>query len=175
MEIELLPGEEVRDVVGYEGLYQVSSYGGVWKVGPDGKAVKSIRVYREGAEYVRIPLSRGTGQKRQWHYPHRLVAMAFIANPNNLPIINHIDGDKSNCRWDNLEWCTYYDNQQHACDTGLNSRLKLSAEDKYQICESYHTGSATVAQLAEKYGVAQSAIYKHIKNYDRIKALLTRK
>ena len=173
MEIELLPGEEVKDVIGYEGLYKVSSYGGVWKLGNDGNVVKAIRVYREGAPYVRIPLSKDGDRK--WHYPHRLVGKAFIANPNNLPIINHLDGDKSNCRYDNLEWCTYYDNHQHARDTGLNPRFKLSAEDKYRICEAYLSGSAAVVQLSEQYGVVPSAIYKHIRNFGRIKELLTRK
>lgn len=173
MEIDLLPGEEVKDVVGYEGLYRVSSYGGVWKLGPDGEVVKKVSVYRVGAAYVRIPL--GKDGQRKWHPTHRLVAEAFIPNPRNLPIVNHIDGDKKNCRYDNLEWCTYYDNHQHACDTGLQPRSKLSAEDKYQICETFFGNEATVKQLSEKYGVVTTAIYKHIKNYPRIKQLLTRK
>ena len=173
MEIVLLPGEEVKDVVGHEGLYKVSSYGGIWKLGPDGKVVKEISIYRVGSAYVRIPLRRDG--KRNWHYAHKIVAEAFVPNPRNLPIINHIDGDKFNSRFDNLEWCTHYDNNQHACDTGLQPHFKLSAEQKYQICEAYYGGYATVKQLSKKYGVVESAIYKHIKNYDRIKQLLTRK
>lgn len=173
MEIELLPEETVADVVGYEGLYKVTSYGGIWKLGADGNVIKQVSIYREGSAYVRIPLRKDG--RRKWHYTHRLVAEAFIPNPLNRPIINHIDGDKFNSRFDNLEWVTYYDNQQHACDTGLQPRFKLSAEHKYQICEAYTGGYATVRQLSEKYGVATSAIYKHIKNYDRIKKLLTRK
>jgi len=173
MEINLLPGEEVKDVVGYEGLYRVSSYGGVWKLGPDGEVVKRVSVYREGTPYVRIPLAKNG--KRKWYQTHRLVAVAFIPNPRNFPIVNHVDGDKKNCRYDNLEWCTYYDNHQHACDTGLHPSYKLSAEDKYQICEAFFGNEATVKQLSEKYGVVTSAIYKHLRNYDRIKSLLTRK
>lgn len=173
MEIKLLPGEEVRDVVGYEGLYKVTSLGGVFKLGPDGNVVKKITVYRENVPYVMIPL-RKEG-KRKWHYTHKLVAKAFVPNPKGLPIVNHLDGDKTNCRSDNLEWCTYYDNHQHACDTGLNPHYKLSAESKYQICEAYLAGTLTVKQLSKKYGVGVNAIYKHIKNYDRIKLHLTRK
>lgn len=173
MEIKLLPGEEVKDVVGYEGLYKVSSYGGVWKLGSDGKAAKRISVYREGSAYVRIPLqNKGI---RVWIPTHRLVAAAFIPNPCNLPVVNHLDGDKKNCRYDNLEWCTYYDNHQHAHDTGLRTDYKLFAEDKFQICEAYYGKKATVKQLATKYGVREGTIYKHIRSYERKKLELTRK
>lgn len=173
MEIVLFPGEEVKDVVGYEGLYKVSSYGGIWKLGPDGKVKKSISVYRVGSAYVRIPL--GKNGDRKWHHTHRLVAEAFLLNPRNLPIVNHIDGNKKNCRYDNLEWCTHYDNHQHACDTGLRTDSKLSAEDKFRICEAYFANEATVKQMSERYGVRTSSIYKHIKNYDRLKLQLTRR
>ena len=51
---------------------------------------------------------------------HRLMALAFIDNPNNYPIVNHKDGNKWNCSISNLEWCTASENCQHAIDTGLN-------------------------------------------------------
>lgn len=65
---------------------------------------------------------------------HRLVAMMFIPNPDNKPHINHIDGDKRNCDYRNLEWCTPYENNLHARNTGLNNvsesnRLRWENED----------------------------------------------
>ncbi len=53
---------------------------------------------------------------------HRLIALAFIPNPDNLPEINHIDGNPLNNSLENLEWCTHQYNMQHAWDTGLHDR-----------------------------------------------------
>lgn len=54
---------------------------------------------------------------------HRIMAITFIPNPDNHPIINHIDGNKQNNSIENLEWCTYAHNNQHAIDTGLSKKI----------------------------------------------------
>lgn len=55
-------------------------------------------------------------------YTHILIAKTFLPNPNNYPIVNHIDGNKHNNRIENLEWCTYSRNNKHAIDIGLRKK-----------------------------------------------------
>jgi hypothetical protein len=164
---ELWEGEEVRDVVGYEGIYTVSNYGGLWKYVKGGSVCRAIKQYRINPKYIRIGLLKDGAWV--WRNIHVLVAWAFIPNPDNKPQVNHLDGDKLNSRVDNLEWCTVLENHQHACDMGLNKHYKLSARDKHEICETFFAGKATVKQLSERYGIVDSGIRKHIKNYEKLK------
>lgn len=108
-----LPGEEWKDVVGFEGKYIVSSIGRVAAMSFPINAgslhycrrphLLTTRRYSSG--YVYTALSCGKNRSRGISV-HRLVATAFLPNPNNLPHINHKDENKSNNRLENLEWCT---------------------------------------------------------------------
>ena len=101
--------EEIwRPVVGYEGLYEVSSYGRVRSLDKYDsrnrfRKGRILTLYTETGGYLRAHLS--SNGKAKHHSVHRLVAEAFIPNPDNLPEINHIDEDKINNRADNLEFC----------------------------------------------------------------------
>lgn len=92
--------------------YEVSNYGRVrnWK-----GYIKSLKHDRYG--YPTVDLYNNS--KRTEKLVHRLVANAFIPNPENKPTVNHIDGDKMNNKIDNLEWNTHKENMQHAVRTGL--------------------------------------------------------
>ena len=113
-------------VKGYEDCYQVSSIGRVKSLA---RYVKNTnKSYRKLPEriltlgklndgYLGVALHRN--QVPKYVKVHRLVADAFIENPNNLPVVNHIDGNKQNNVVDNLEWCTVAQNNEHARLTGL--------------------------------------------------------
>lgn len=97
---------------------------------------------------------------------NRIVAWVFHPNPDNLPQVNHIDGDKENNAEGNLEWSSGSDNEKHAHRTGLktgrgssNSNAKLTAEDIHQIRAS----TETPTQIAERYNVSRSTITNIIK------------
>ena len=97
--------------------YQVSRDGRVRR-GPEGKDLKP-RPQKSG--YVSVSLSKGDGKFKNVLL-HRLVARAFVPNPNALPEVNHADGVKANCAASNLKWSTHSENQRHAIATGLRTR-----------------------------------------------------
>lgn len=100
-----------KDIEGYEGMYQVSNMGRVRaldraKPNSGGQIAKGhiLPQSDNGHGYRFVSLWKFNKGRR--FYVHRLVASAFIPNPSNLPIINHKDENKSNNRYENLEWCT---------------------------------------------------------------------
>lgn len=106
--------EEWRPVVGYEGLYEVSNLGRVRSL-PRWRSHQQKLVLRcssNNSGYQQVHLS--THNKQKSMTVHRLVAQAFIPNPENKPEINHIDGDKTNNKIDNLEWVNRKENVHHA-------------------------------------------------------------
>ena len=100
--------EEWKDIPNYEGLYQISNLGNI-------KRKKDNYIFKKNKNnggYRIVTLTKNKIEKNV--SVHRLVAQAFIPNPNNLPQINHIDGNKMNNNVNNLEWCTQSENMKHA-------------------------------------------------------------
>ncbi|HMX02920.1 MAG TPA: NUMOD4 domain-containing protein [Chitinophagales bacterium] len=115
-----------KEISGYEGLYEVSNDGRVrsldrWVTHPYGMALKRGRILAAAtiwSGYKRVLLIKDSIRKNIT--VHRLVALAFVENPNNETQVNHIDGNKENNSFLNLEWCSIGYNNRHARNTGLN-------------------------------------------------------
>lgn len=102
---------------------------------------------------------------------HRLVAQAFISNPENKPCVNHIDGNKDNNTKSNLEWCTYSENNQHSFDTGLKFGKKGYTDEFVHIIFKMIMDGHRAKDIAEALdlttGIVRSIIYEGV--YDHIK------
>lgn len=156
-----------KDISGYEGLYQVSNLGRVRSLNYNHTGeIKLLKqgTYKKGHKCV----SLFKNKKGKTYSVHRLVAIAFIPNPNNLPIINHKDEDPSNNNVNNLEWCTVaYNNTYGTARKRAGEKMRgennpwygkrLSEEHRKKLSNS-HKG---------KYKGKESPVSKPILMYDK--------
>lgn len=98
-----------KPIKGYEGLYEVSNYGNVKSLF---NSEKILHPTDNGSGYLTINLRKDG--KRKSFYIHRLVASAFVGNPNNVNVVNHLDFNKFNNRASNLEWVTQKENVRYS-------------------------------------------------------------
>lgn len=126
--------EEWRDIIGYDGLYQVSNLGRIKRLSrtivSNNRSQFSVKekILKLGTHkrgYKTIMLHKN--KKHKLWLVHRLVALNFIPNPNNLPQINHKDEDKTNNCVENLEWCTneynaHYGTRIYRCNCLRNKK-----------------------------------------------------
>lgn len=126
--------EQWKPIEGTDGDYQVSNLGRVRSMkqyyGIIGRIMPQT-IQRSGYHYVTLHVNNKPTCRRV----HRLVAKAFIPNPDNLPEINHIDGNKDNNQVSNLEWCTHSHNVKHSFDTGLKKPHHLTDEERKHLSD----------------------------------------
>lgn len=168
---------EWKDIIGYEGLYCVNQHGDIYSLISNKILKQFLRGSRKDNKYLVVELHKD--KKGKTISVHRIVAETFIPNPDNLPCVNHKDGNKYNNNVDNLEWCTHSENNYHAFENGLkvipsgvNSKLsKLTYDDVVEIKKCLILGDPEYGArpLGKKYGVDHiviSDIYHNVKYKD---------
>lgn len=162
--------ETWKDVVGYEGFYQISNHGRIKSLARSGSGTfikndKFLVPTINNGKYIRKQLNKnGVGR---CFFVHLLVAKAFIHNPENKPEINHKDGNKLNNHYSNLEWCTRQENMDHAMRTGLINMFgsntnfaKFTDEQVLKIRKDFDGKTDTIHLIAQENKVCYNTIYK---------------
>lgn len=141
--------EKWKPVVGYEGLYEVSNFGRVKSLRRG--IIMKLQINQDGYPYVGL----FRDGKPKMKTVHRLVALAFLENPQNYPEVNHIDEVKHHNNVENLEWCTHKHNL--TCGTVLQRNEESNLRRRFVCVE---TGKIYRSQrrCAEEIGVSRVAI-----------------
>lgn len=152
-----------KDVIGYEGFYQVSNLGRVKTLGNNKfNKEKIMKSTISDNGYFRIGLIKDNYQKR--YFVHRLVAESFIENFENKKQVNHINGIKTDNNVENLEWNTSFENMQHASLNGLLNIKSGEAHYLYKATDDIKTEIIekhkyyTQRRLGEMFSLSQSLV-----------------
>lgn len=158
-----------KDIAGFEGYYQVSSYGNVRSVDRVIEVQirgKSRKVHRSGKVLTAVKTKDGylsvqllKNSKPYTCKVHRLVALAFCEKEDGLEEVNHIDGCKSNNCVDNLQWCTRSQNIRHAYDNGLIDK-NTQTYNRKSVIRSDGVVFTSLTEAANASGVYVSNLSK---------------
>ncbi len=175
LNLDTIVGEEWLDVVGWEDLYAISSFGRVKSKERKchhyrgGIQIKQERILRQnnGRGYLTVLLYRGEIDKMRTGV-HRLMAKAFIPNYENKPTVNHKDTIKTHNVLSNLEWATDEEQQIHAVAMGLrnntlgesNNLSKLKKEDIINIRSLYGTNDYFQREIADMFGITEEHCHR---------------
>lgn len=141
--------QKMKDIKGYEGRYGITSCGKVWSYYKN----DFLKPSKRGADYWFVSLYNGYCYTS--HYIHRLVAEAYIPNPENLPDIDHIDGNKDHNYINNLQWMTHQNNVSKAkgdlvkcIETGETFNSQRAAA---KFCNGNHHGISRSIETGKPY------------------------
>ena len=173
-----------KDIPGFEGLYQASNEGRirsltrqVYNYIKPGRILKS-NIKNSG--YLYLSISNGNNKFKHANV-HRLVALAFIPNPDSKPQVNHKDGNRLNNNVDNLEWCTAKENINHSLDS---RRYKIGLQKKKETRErsfdlkvfkykdevvNLYDSHNTVETIASMVGIGRDFVTRILRMHGRLK------
>lgn len=149
--------EKWKYIPGYEGLYMASTFGRILNA----RTMSFVCQYNKGKHsyYKKVELWKNKSMKR--YKVHRLIALTFMPNPNNLPQINHIDENPQNNHVNNLEWCDAKHNVNHGMRNAKGSIAQGNAVGLYSIDGDLVGVYSNARQAADAIGMS----------YDKVRAI----
>lgn len=145
-----------KDIPGYEGIYKINENGDIL-----GCNDKQISGWIKPGGYKKVRLYKNN--KRKDFYIHRLVAFVFLPKVEGKNVINHIDNNPSNNHVSNLEWCTQYENMQHAKNNNRLNTIGVGIQHK-STGEIYKS----IKQAAQSIGIKQNTLLYQLKRNSKI-------
>lgn len=177
--VESLEGEIWKPVVGYEDLYKVSNFGRVMR------NAREWRSGRKGCKYKKLEESLVAQRKTAYGYKvctlckdgikkvkrvHVLVAMAFIDNVDEKPVVNHKDGNKENNSLENLEWMTHQENALHSINVLHHSIARKYTEDEIMTMEQMYADGMRPFEIAKELNIPWPDAYAHSAHIENMRA-----
>lgn len=144
-------------VSGYDN-YEIDTKGNVWNI----KTGKKLSTRLNNRGYVHVKLYDRKQGKGKTFLHHRLVAETFLANPDGLEQVNHINGDKTDNRPANLEWVTRQQNWDHAKREQLPNKNRKLSPGQIDMARDLRSAGMTQTLIAQLMGVSQPSIYRAV-------------